>query len=271
MTLRRTAVALSAAALLIAPLAACGSSDSGADSDTIKVGIKYDQPGMGLKEGSKYTGMDVDVANYIAKELGKTPEFTEAVSSQRETFLKTGKVDYIVGTYSITDARKKDIDFAGPYFVAGQDLLVKTDSPIDGPDAMSGKKMCSVKGSTSATKFKEKYPAVQIQEYDTYSKCVEAIISGSVDALTTDNTILAGYAAQPQYKGKLKVVGKPFSEEKYGVGIKKGDKEMCTKVTAALEKMISSGEWKKIIDANLGPAGFTPDAAVNPPKPEACA
>ncbi len=271
MTLRRTAVALSAAALAISSLAACGSSDSGSGSDskTIKVGIKYDQPGMGLKEGSKYTGMDVDIANYIAKELGKTPEFTEAVSSQRETFLKTGKVDYIVGTYSITDARKKDVDFAGPYFIAGQDLLVKADSPITGPDAMSGKKMCSVKGSTSATKFKEKYPDVQIQEYDTYSKCVEAIISGSVDALTTDNTILSGYAAQEQYKGKLKLAGKPFSEEKYGVGIKKGDKEMCTKVTDALKKMKSSGELKKVVEANLGPAGFTVTDDMMP-EPAAC-
>ena len=134
---------------------ACGSSSgSGSGSgDTLKVGIKFDQPGMGLKAGSDYTGMDVDIAKYVAKELGKTPEFSEAVSAQRETLLKTGKVDYIVGTYSITDKRKQDVDFAGPYFIAGQDLLVKADSTIDGPDAMNGKKMCSVKGSTSASKW----------------------------------------------------------------------------------------------------------------------
>lgn len=271
MTLRRTAVAVSAAALAVSSLAACGSSGSGSSSDskTLNVGIKFDQPGMGLKEGSSYTGMDVDIAKYVAKELGKEPKFSEAVSSQRETLLKTGKVDYVVGTYSITDKRKKEVDFAGPYFIAGQDLLVKSDSTITGPDAMAGKKMCSVKGSTSATNFKEKYPQVQLQEYDTYSKCVEAIASGSVDALTTDNTILSGYASQAQYKGKVKVVGKSFSEEKYGIGIKKGNTEMCTKITDALKKMKSSGELKKVVEKNLGPAGFTVTDAMMP-EPAAC-
>lgn len=272
MNLRRTAVAVSAVALAATSLTACSSSDSkgsSSDSSSVNVGIKFDQPGMGLKAGSDYTGMDVDIAKYVAKELGKTPNFSEAVSSQRETLLKTGKDDFIIGTYSITDKRKKEVDFAGPYFIAGQDLLVKADSTISGPDAMTGKKMCSVKGSTSASNFAKKYPGVQLQEYDTYSKCVEAIVSGAVDALTTDNTILSGYAAQDQYKGKLKVVGKPFSEEKYGIGIKKGDKEMCTKVTDALKKMKSSGELKKVVEKNLAPAGFTVTDAMLP-EPEAC-
>lgn len=282
MTIRRTTTAAAAIALAATSLAACGSSggssgsgSSGAASgaaggETIKVGIKFDQPGLGLKEGSSYSGFDVDLAKYIAKEMGKTPEFVEAVSAQREATLQAGKVAYIVGTYSITDKRKEKVSFAGPYFVAGQDLLVRADdTSITGPDALSGKKLCSVKGSTSATKIKDQYPNVQLQEYDTYSKCVEAIISGSVDALTTDNTILSGYAAQEQYKGKLKLAGKPFSEEKYGVGIKKGDKEMCTKVTDALKKMKSSGELKKVVEANLGPAGFTVTDDMMP-EPAAC-
>lgn len=113
------------------------------------------------------------------------------------------------------------------------------------------------------------YPGVQLQEYDTYSKCVEELVNGTVDALTTDNTILAGYASQPQYKGKLKLVGKTFSTEKYGVGLKKGDTALCQKITDALNTMVSSGEWQKAVDANLGLAGFKPGAG-NPPKPEAC-
>ncbi|AKT51074.1 glutamate ABC transporter substrate-binding protein [Arsenicicoccus sp. oral taxon 190] len=281
MTIRRTLTA-GAAVALAASLAACGSSnDSGSGSsggsgggsgDSIKVGIKFDQPGMGLKEGSSYSGFDVDLATFIAKEMGKKPDFVEAVSAQREKMLQAGQVSYIVGTYSITDKRKQSVDFAGPYFIAGQDLLVRSeDSSITGPDALSGKRLCSVKGSTSATKIKSKYPQVQLQEYDTYSKCVEALSSGSVDALTTDNTILAGYAAQSQYKGKLKVVGQPFSEENYGVGVKKGDSETCKKVTEAINKWISSGEWQKSIDKNLGPAGFKVDTTKNPPKPAACA
>ncbi len=125
-------------------------------------------------------------------------------------------------------------------------------------------------GSTSAQKVKEKVPGVQLQEFGTYSECVAALVSKGVDALTTDNTILAGYASQAQYKGKLKVVGKPFSEERYGIGIKKGDTATCEKINTAIGKMISSGDWQKAIDANLGPAGFKVDSATNPPKQDAC-
>ncbi|WP_029212157.1 glutamate ABC transporter substrate-binding protein [Arsenicicoccus bolidensis] len=284
MTIRRTTTAAAAIALAATSLAACGSSggSSGSGSsgtasgaaggETIKVGIKFDQPGLGLKEGSSYSGFDVDLAKYIAKEMGKTPEFVEAVSAQREATLQAGKVAYIVGTYSITDKRKEKVSFAGPYFVAGQDLLVRADdTSITGPDALSGKKLCSVKGSTSATKIKDQYPNVQLQEYDTYSKCVEALSSGSIDALSTDNTILAGYAGQSQYQGKLKVVGKTFSTENYGVGVKKGDTATCQKVTDAINKYISSGEWQKAVDKNLGTGGFKVDTSKNPPKPAACA
>ncbi|WP_226345899.1 glutamate ABC transporter substrate-binding protein [Agilicoccus flavus] len=274
--------ALAALAAGTLALSACGAGSSGSGGgaatgdggggNTVKVGIKFDQPGMGLKSGDQYTGFDVAVATYVAKELGKTPQFSEAPTPQRETLIKTGQVDYIVGTYSINDKRKQEISFAGPYFVADQDLLIRSDdASITGPDKLTGKKLCSVKGSTPAQKIKEKYPQVQLQEYDTYSKCVEELVNGTVDALTTDNTILAGYASQPQYKGQLKLVEKPVSDgrENYGVGLKKGDTAMCQKITDALTKMISSGEWQKAVDANLGPAGFTPGEG-NPPKPAAC-
>ena len=262
-------VAVAAAAVL--GLAACG---GGAGAGDFKIGVKYDQPGMGLKDGAKYTGFDIDVARYVAKQLGHSESditFVQAPTPQRETLLSTGQVNYIVGTYSITDARKQKVSFAGPYFIAGQDLLVRSgDSSITGPDSLTGKKLCSVKGSTSAAKVKAKFPGVQLQEYDTYSKCVEALVAGAVDALTTDNTILAGYASQAAYKGKLKVVGQTFSEERYGIGIKKGDKAMCEKIDAALKKMVDSGAWQKAIDANLGPAGFQVDKTTNPPKLDTC-
>ena len=273
MKLRKMTIA-AVAAMSVIGLAACGGGSSSGDSKAFKIGIKFDQPGLGLKDGAKYTGLDVDVAKYVAKELGHAEAditFVQAPSAQRETLISTGQVNMVVATYSITDTRKQKVSFAGPYFIAGQDLLVKaSDSSITGPDTLKGKKLCSVKGSTPAAKVKEKYPDVQLQEYDTYSKCVEALVGGAVDALTTDNTILAGYASQAAYKGQLKVVGKTFSTEKYGIGLKKGDTALCTKVTDALNKMISSGAWQKAVDANLGPAGFKVDATMNPPKPDAC-
>jgi glutamate transport system substrate-binding protein len=273
--------AVAAAATLALTLAACGSSDNGGSGGStgaeggtkVKVGIKFDQPGMGLKKGSEYTGMDVDVAKYIAKELGAGEgdiTWVQAPSAQRETLIQTGQVDMIVATYSITDKRKEKVGFAGPYFIAGQDLLIRADdASITGPDSLDGKKLCSVKGSTSAQKVKDKYPGVQLQEFGTYSECLPALSTGGVDALTTDDTILAGYAAQPEFKGKFKVVGQPFSEENYGVGIKKGDTAKCTKINDAIKKMISDGSWQKAIDDNLGPAGYKPGAG-NPPTPAAC-
>lgn len=271
--------AVIAASVLTLGLAACGDSakDGGTDTGStggksVKIGIKFDQPGLGLKVGSDYKGFDVDVAKYVAKELGDSNiTWVQAPSAQRETLLKTGQLDMIFATYSITDKRKADVSFAGPYFIAGQDLLVRADeTAITGPETLTGKKLCSVTGSTSAQKVKDKYPGVQLQEFGTYSECVAALVSKGVDALTTDNTILAGYAAQDQYKGKLKVVGKTFSEERYGVGIKKGDTALCEKINTALTKMVDSGEWQKAVDANLGPAGFKVDTTVNPPKPDPC-
>jgi glutamate transport system substrate-binding protein len=265
-------------ALAVLPLAACGGGDSGAGGDAgsggkVVIGIKFDQPGLGLKEGDNYTGFDVQVAQYVAKDLGYTDvEFKESPSAQRETLLQSGQVKMIFATYSITDDRKQKVSFGGPYFIAGQDLLVKADNTdITGPDSLNGKKLCSVSGSTSAKKIKDNYSSgVQLQEFDTYSKCVEALNAGQIDAVTTDNVILAGFAAQPQYQGKLKVVGKPFSEERYGVGIAKGDTDLCTKINAALEKMESDGSWQKALDDTVGASGFKPDTSVNPPKPDAC-
>jgi glutamate transport system substrate-binding protein len=270
--------AAAAAATLALTLAACGSSDGGGNGGDsggkgLKIGIKFDQPGLGLKKGSEFTGMDVDVAKYVAKALGTSEgdiTWIQAPSAQRETLISTGQVDMVVATYSITDARKEKVSFAGPYFIAGQDLLVRADdTSITGPDTLKGKKLCSVTGSTSAQKVKEKVPDVNLQEFGTYSECVAALASGAIDALTTDDTILAGYAAQDQYKGKLKVVGQPFSTENYGIGIKKGDTAMCQKITDAIKTMISDGSWQKAVDANLGPAGYKPGEG-NPPTPASC-
>ena len=279
---QRIIAALGIAGLAATGLVACGDdsgsgSGSGGSGEKVTIGIKYDQPGIGLKEGSKYTGMDVDVATYVAKELGydeKNITFKEAPSAQRETLLANGQVKMIFASYSITDTRKEKVSFAGPYLTAGQDLLVKADNTdITGPDSLNGKKLCSVTGSTSAQKVKDKFAkTVQLQEYDTYSKCVEALGAGAVDALTTDNTILAGYASQAANQGKFKVVGETFSTERYGVGLKKGDTETCTKVNDALKKMVDSGEWQKAFDKNLGSSGLKLDPATNPPKTfDACA
>jgi glutamate transport system substrate-binding protein len=267
--LRVSAVALAAGLAL----AACGggsSSDSGSatnlvqkakDSKKLTIGIKFDQPGLGLKTADgKYAGFDVDVATYIAKELGVDPgaiTWKEAQSAQREDLIKKGEVDYIVATYSITDKRKNDVSFAGPYFVAHQDLLVgATATDITGPESLTGnKKLCSVKGSTPAQNIKDKYAKdVQLQERAKYTDCVTSLLNGEVDAMTTDDVILAGYAAQ--YPGKLKLVGKGFTDENYGVGLKKDDAASRTAINNAITKMQQDGSWKASLEKNVGPSGY---------------
>ncbi|GAA1623902.1 glutamate ABC transporter substrate-binding protein [Georgenia ruanii] len=289
-SVRRAGLALTAATALI--LAACSAGEPGqtggsatasgsetgsggtAGGDTITIGIKFDQPGLGLKEGNDFTGFDVGVAKYVAGKLGYAEnqiKFVESISSQRETLLENGSVDMIFATYSITDARKERVAFAGPYFVAGQDLLVAADNTdITGPDSLNGKVLCSVEGSTSAERIRDEH-AQQTQLYPapTYSECVELLSAGNVDAVTTDDVILAGYAAQSQYEGKFKLVGQPFSEENYGVGLPK-DNDRCEDVNAAITSMIDDGTWEELIKKNVGES-FTPNPSLNPPKVQACA
>lgn len=265
----RVAGAVALAIALPFAATACGGGGGG-DENSIVIGTKFDQPGLGVKNpDGTMSGFDVDVATYVAKELGYSPdqiEWKESPSGQRETLIQNDQVKFIAATYSITDARKEKVDFAGPYLVTGQSLLVKADnSGITGADSLqNNRKLCSVTGSTPAQRIKDKYPGVQLQQYDTYSACVEALKNGAVDAVTTDETILAGYAAQSP--GVFKIVGKPFSEERYGIGLKKGDTDLCTKVSDAITKMEKDGQWKAAWDKNLGPADLPapPPPALDP-------
>ncbi len=282
----RLAVALTAAAMLA--LAGCSSGgDSGDESTgessadvtggasgTVRIGIKFDQPGLGFQDGDEYTGFDVDVAKYVAGKLGYSEdqiEWVQAPSAQRENLLQTGQVDMIFATYSITDKRKEVVSFAGPYFVAGQDLLVAADDDsIKGPEDLEGKNLCSVTGSTSAQRIKDEYAAgTNLLEQPGYAECVTALTAGTVDAVTTDDIILAGLAAVPANKGKVKVVGNPFSEENYGVGLPK-DSDKCQDINDAITAMIDDGTWQDLLDKNVGASGYKANADLNPPTPAAC-
>lgn len=223
----------------------------------VKVGVKEDQPGLGYLDPATNTrtGFDVDVARWIAASLGfdeEDIEFTAIPSANREQALVNGDIDYYVGTYSITDKRKEQISFAGPYFITGQGLLVAADNDsITGKDSLTADDVvCSATGSTSIQRIKEQTPA-QTKEYDTYSACVEDLKNGQVDAVTTDEAILIGYAAQSP--DEIKVVGDVFSEERYGVGIAKGD----TALQEYINTMFTDGGdvWQAIFDKNLGASG----------------
>lgn len=250
-------------------LALTGCASSSGENDTLRIGIKYDQPGLGYQDGPDYTGFDTDVARYVAKELGYSEdqiEWVESPSANRENMLSNGQVDMIFATYSISDTRLKTVDFAGPYFVAGQDLLVQKDNnDIHGPDDLNGKDLCSVTGSTSAKKIQDKFASnVQLVQQNSYSDCVVALNAGMVDAVTTDDIILAGLGATKANEGQLKVVGNTFTEENYGVGLPKGT-DKCKAINEAINKMVETGEWEKAIEKNVGNSGFEYNRELNPP------
>lgn len=264
----RKASALAASVLALSLTAtACGSSDDSGDGggDKITVGIKFDQPGLGLKtpDGS-FAGFDVDVATYVAGELGYEPgdiNFVESPSPERENLLKRGDVDFIVATYSITDTRKQEVDFAGPYFVAHQDLLIRADEDVTSEDDINSLTLCSVAGSTPAQRIKDEIaPDAGLHEQATYSECLAGLENGTVDAITTDDVILAGYAAQDQHQGKFKLAGLNLSDEFYGVGVQKGS-DLRADINTAIQKMIDDGEWDAAIEKNVGPSGYAAEGA----------
>nr|WP_155912945.1 glutamate ABC transporter substrate-binding protein [Mycolicibacterium sp. CBMA 361] len=241
---------MAAAAVLIVAilsLSACGASGK-----KITIGTKFDQPGLAMKKpDGTLAGFDIDVATYIAGQFGYKPdqiEWKEAPSPQRENLIQNGQVDFIAATYSITDSRKQKVSFAGPYLITGQSLLMRADNnEITSVESLQNhKKLCSVAGSTPAQRIKDKYPGVQLQQYDTYSACLDAVKTGAIDALSTDEVILAGYAAQTP--GAFKLIGKPFSVEPYGVGLRKGNKDLRQKINDAIVKMQQSGEWRAAFD-----------------------
>ncbi len=222
------------------------------DKGVLKVGTKFDQPLYGEKQLSgDITGFDVEIARIVAKAIGVKAEFQEAVSKNREPFIQNGTVDIVVATYTINDKRKKVVSFAGPYYKTGQSLLVaKGDTSITGKDTLAGKRVCSVEGSTPAERIVTEAPKAKVTLFDSYGKCAEALKNKQVDAVTTDEAILLGLVSKSPED--FKVVGEQFSEEPYGIGVKKDDKAFRDFINDVIEKAYADGSWKKALESTVG-------------------
>jgi glutamate transport system substrate-binding protein len=227
----------------------------------VVIGVKEDQPGLGFKDATtgQYSGFDIEIARMVAAGLGFGPdqiEYKPIPTAAREDSITRGDVDYYVGTYTINDRRKQLISFAGPYFQAGQSLLVRADeTEITGPQTLQGKKVCSASGSTPIQRVRDQglTQPENIVEFQTYTQCVDQLLTNQVDAVTTDDAILAGYASQQP--DELKLVGEPFSQEPYGIGLNKDDTALRNKINDLLQASYDDGTWQKIYDATLGKAG----------------
>ncbi|HEV7897702.1 MAG TPA: glutamate ABC transporter substrate-binding protein [Planosporangium sp.] len=271
--------ALAASAVFVLGTAACGGSGNSSGSDVkkdlkfeagstmetlnkaqkIKIGTKFDQPLFGLKGlDGKPAGFDVEIGKAIAADLGIPADKIEWIESQskvREEYIEQGKVDLVVATYTINDTRKQRVDFAGPYYVAGQQILTrKDDNSITGPDSFKDgtKKVCSVTGSTPAKNIEQylKDKATQLVLFGAYSQCADAVKNKQVDALTTDNVILSGFVADSP--NDFKLVGSKFTQEPYGVGLKKGDVKFRAFVNDVLEKLAKDGRYEKAWKDTMG-------------------
>lgn len=242
-----------------------------AEAGEIEIGIKIDQPGIGFQEAGEElpTGLDIEMARIIAGALGIDDDsitWTETISDNREPYLQDGTVDIVAASYSITDERRQIVGQAGPYYVTGQQLLVREadKDKYTEPEDMSGIKVCSVEGSTSLATAEDEFKAEPIP-LGTYSECVEQLENEQVDAVTTDGAILEGYAAENP--DELEVVVEPFSVERYGIGYQKGDTEFCQFITDTLQEAMDDGTWADAFEATLGQSGVeTPE----PPKMDPC-
>jgi len=231
------------------------------DAGKITIGTKFDQPLFGLKgpDGNP-VGFDVEIGKLIAAKLGIEASditWTETVSANREPFIENGQVDLVIATYTINDTRKEVVSFAGPYYEAGQDLLVLEGNPdaIEGPEDLTDKPVCTVSGSTSEKNIAEY--TTNVIATDTYSNCLGPLRSGEVVAVTTDNVILAGLA--DQNAGEFEVVGNPFTAEPYGIGLAKDDTDFRNFINDVLEESYDDGTWADAWEATAGSVLETPE------------
>lgn len=221
-------------------------------SGKLVCGTKFDVIGFGFKNPTTndVEGLDADLCRAIAEGLGVTPEFVEAVSANRLPFLKEDKVDIVASTMTVTDERKLEIDFSLVYYVAGQSLLVKSDSDIQTVDDLNGKKVCSGEGSTSEKNVREKAPQAELLLFKTYTEAGQALTDGRCDAVSTDDTILFGLA---QNIPGTELRGGVFTEEPLGIGIKKGKDDLVAFINETLEAMKADGRLKALYDKNVKP------------------
>jgi aspartate/glutamate/glutamine transport system substrate-binding protein len=219
------------------------------------VGVKYDLNLFGLKnpETGKVEGFDIDIAKGLAKKIlgdENKIELKEVTSKTRIPMLNNGEIDAIIATMTITEDRKKEVDFSDVYFMAGQSLLVKKDSKINSvKDLKKGMTVLTAKGSTSAQNIRKAAPEVNVLEFENYAEAFTALKAGQGDALTTDNALLWGMAKQDP---NFRVLDETFTEEPYGIAVRKGDKELLQVINEYLKEIKENGEYDKIYEKWIG-------------------
>ncbi|MGP0031697.1 MAG: glutamate ABC transporter substrate-binding protein [Acidimicrobiales bacterium] len=204
------------------------------------------------------SGFDIDMLRQVSQAIFGSPDrirFVVVNNDQRVQAVRSGQVDILAETMTINCAREKYVDFSTVYFEAGQEILVPTDSTISGPSDLNGKRVCATFGSTSLQNLVKVAPRAILWAVQNETDCLVMLQQGQVDAISTDNAILQGLAAQDP---NTKIVGPPFTSEPYGMAISKAHPEFTSFVNGVLAQERADGTWAAIYEKWLGP---------NPPAP----
>ena len=205
-------------------------------------------------------GFDVDIAKEIARDLFGDPERVDyriLGSADRETALQTRSVDIVAKTMTINCQRRQKVTFSGVYFEANQRILALADSGITQIADLANKRVCVVSGTTSLDNLREYEPSASITTVASWADCLVTLQQGQVDAVSTDDSILAGLAAQDPY---ARVVGSSISSEPYGIGISKGNDDLVRLANGTLDRIRNDGTWNRIYDRWLSVLGPSPGA-----------
>lgn len=240
-----------------------------ARSGRLRVGVDQNIYLFGFRNSfsGELEGFDIDIAKQLALALfgdvGRI-QFVTLTSAQRIPALKDNQVDVVVRTMTVTCERWREVDFSTVYYQAGQRVLVRRGSGVTGLDALGGRRVCAATGSTSLS-FLEQAAAKPVPvAVPNWTDCLVMLQQGQVDAVSTDDTILVGLAAQDPH---AEVVGPRLTEEPYGVAVAKGHEDLVRFINGVLDKIRSDGTWTAIYQrwlGELGPAPAPPTARYRP-------
>ncbi|RFU38237.1 ABC transporter substrate-binding protein [Actinomadura logoneensis] len=238
---------------------------------TLVAGVRPDLPGIGMRKGDgTFEGLDVDVATYVAKALGKHVRIVAAPAADRERLLLRDRSVDMILTYWVRADWKTRITFAGPYVPTYQDILVRSDERrIRNVHDLAGRPICAVRGAGAADLVVKglRVPAVPVQT-DGYAQCTAMLRDGRIDAITTNDTILAGLRNQPG--APFRLLGARFGEQPTGIGMRPGDPDGCEAVNKAITRMYQDGTMARSMGRWFGGSGLDM-SVVAVPQFEGCA
>jgi glutamate/aspartate transport system substrate-binding protein len=235
-------------------------------SGVLTIGTRTGSPPFGfINKDNQWIGFSIDLVEQLVKPevekaVGKSikVEKKESAPATRIPLLTSNSVDLIAETMTDTPQRREAVDFSLTFFYTGAQFLVKKGSPIHGINDIAGKRIASQQGSTNARIIREKYPQAQLREFPDQPAAFQALAQGQVDAYTNDGIQLAGLKAKAPNPNDWEVVGDFYSEEPYGMAMRKGDAKFKAAVDAGLKNGFESGKYFELYDKWFGPKGEVP-------------